>query len=57
MRWKQRVKVASVITLYHLVQIRVAWREVLAGDRKVVAPVTSLEPKDSGAVPKQDDDN
>jgi hypothetical protein len=38
-----RVKVASVITLYHLVQVRAAWREALTGNRRrhsVVAPVT-----------------
>jgi hypothetical protein len=34
--------VASLITLYHLVQIRAAWREVLTGNRRqsVAAPVT-----------------
>jgi hypothetical protein len=31
-RWKLKVKVASLQTLYHLVQIRAAWRACLARD-------------------------
>lgn len=59
--FKLRVKVASVKTLYALVQIRAAWRDALSGPTTAKVPAVPLETPPLGAesseVLHKDEDN